>query len=398
MTAAHATVAPVYCKRHPTVEKHRNAQGNRVCRECHKEAKARSAMKKDAPAPAATQVVELAPPVPTPTRAPRTTPVRGSFLAVAREYLDAQDNIAPSTVEKRAWLLDQLRAIHDRPIGELTTPDFVRALKAIEGNGDRRETAHRCGMLAGQVTRYAVNHGYAKVNVLPTGQLRGTLKPIKVESHPAITDPRPGDTAASAPKRLGKLLAALTMYRLADRGPRSCDSVALLLDVAPYIFARPGELRMMEWAEVNFERAEWVIPPEKMKMRRPHVVPLATQVLDELHQRRAATGDGRYVFPTKWKDEPLSETACRTVLRTILTLMMREQANAHTLHGFRSCASTLLHGELGIESALVELQLAHAKADKVAGIYDRSQRIPERRELMQKWADYLDRLRAESSG
>lgn len=153
----------------------------------------------------------------------------------------------------------------------------------------------------------------------------------------------------------------------------------------------------MEWGEVNFERAEWVIAPEKMKMRRPHLVPLSTQVLDELRRQHAETGKGRYVFPTKGKDEPLSETACRTVLRTILTLMLREPSNAHTLHGFRSCASTLLNGELRVDSALVELQLAHAKADKVAGIYDRSQRVPERHELMQRWADYLDSLRAASA-
>lgn len=157
------TDATVYCRRHPTVAKHLNAQGARVCRQCHREAKARSAAKKVAPAPRI-QVV-AAPTVP----ALRSTPLRGSFLAIATEYLATRDDAAPKTAIKRAWLLEQLRALHDRPIAELSTPDFVRALRDIEGNGDRRETAHRCGMLAGQVTRFAVNHGYASVNVLPMG-------------------------------------------------------------------------------------------------------------------------------------------------------------------------------------------------------------------------------------
>jgi integrase len=304
-----------------------------------------------------------------------------SFLAVAREYFLTQDDIAESTLAKREYLLQQLHALHDVPIGELTTPSIVRALNAIEAKDDRRETAHRCGMLVGRVTRFAVNHGYAAVNVLPMGQLRGALKPVKADSHAAIIDP----------PRFGALLKFIDLY--ADfAGSRAQPGVSAALRLAPLVFVRPGELRRMEWAEVNFDKAEWVIPAQKMKMRRPHVVPLAKQSLAILRAAHKVTGKDRYVFRTRRLDEALSENGFREALKTVLGAM-KEPRDAHTMHGFRSSASTLLNGELSIDSALIELQLAHQKADRVAGVYDRSQRLPERRAMMQRWADYLDKLR-----
>jgi len=312
-------------------------------------------------------------------------PALRSFLAVAREYIQSKDNLAERTAIKRAYLLSQLRALHNRPIAELTTPDFVRALKDIEAIGDRRETAHRCGMFAGQVTRFAVNHGYATVNVLPSGQLRDTLKPVKVDSHAAIIEPQ----------RFGALLKYIALYA-EFCGSRSQPGVTAAIQLAPLVFVRPGELRHMEWSEVNLEKAEWVIPAEKMKMRRPHVVPLSTQALAILREQHAVTGTGRYVFRTKRADEPLSENGFREALRTILGAI-GETRDAHTMHGFRSSASTLLNGELRIDSALIELQLAHVKGDRVAGIYDRSARIPERRNMMQAWATYLDELRKKAA-
>lgn len=325
-------------------------------------------------------------------------PAPGSFLAVAREWLTSQDDIAPKTVIKRTFLLAQLRSLHARPIAEITTPDIVRALKDIESVGDRRETAHRAGMLAGQITRYAVNHGYAPVNVLPSGQLRGTLKPVKIESHAAITDPRTGDNHDTAPKRFGGLLDAMLTYEF-TRGSRNHPSVGAALALAPLVFTRPGELRKAEWAEINFERAEWTVPAGRMKMRRPFLVPLCRQALSILRQQHTVSGGGRYVFPAKARtnahkgEQPISENAFREALDFILKLM-REPRNAMTMHGFRSVASTLLKGQLRVESELVELQLAHAKSDKIASIYDRDQRVEERRAMMQQWADYVDQLRA----
>ncbi len=127
-------------------------------------------------------------------------------------------------------------------------------------------------------------------------------------------------------------------------------------------------------------------------MRRPHIVPLAKQSVEILRAAQKVTGKDRYCFRTRRLDEALSENGFREALNTIL-YALDEPRGAHTVHGFRSSASTLLNGELGIDSALIELQLAHAKADKVAGVYDRSQRLPERRAMMTRWADYLDKLK-----
>jgi integrase len=333
-------------------------------------------------APAAA-LSSIAAPSPQPIPPPRTPPraASESFLQVARKYFLTQDDIAESTAEKREYLLQQLTALHAVPIGELTTPSIVRTLNVIAAKDDRRETAHRCGMLVGRVTRFAVNHGYAAVNVLPMGQLRGALKPVKTDSHAAITEPA----------RFGALLKYIDLY--ADfAGSRSQPGVTSALRLAPLVFVRPGELRKMEWSEVSFDKAEWSIPAVKMKMKRPQLVPLAKQSIAILKAAHKVTGKDRYCFRTRRLDEALSENGFREALNTILSAM-GEPRGAHTMHGFRSSASTLLNGELGIDSALIELQLAHAKADKVAGVYDRSQRIPERRAMMGRWAAYLDRLK-----
>jgi integrase len=216
------------------------------------------------------------------------------------------------------------------------------------------------------------------------GQLRGALKPVKTDSHAAIIEP----------ERFGKLLKFIDLY--ADfTSSRAQPGVAPALKLAPLIFLRPAELRKLEWSEVDFDKKEIVLPPAKMKMRRPHVVPLTKQAIAILKAAHKVTGRDRYCFRTRRLDEALSENGFREALNTILGAM-GEPRGVHTMHGMRSSASTLLNGELNIDSALIELQLAHARADKVAGVYDRSQRIPERRAMMQKWADYLDKLKLEA--
>lgn len=251
----------------------------------------------------------------------------------------------------------------------------------IEAVRDRRETAHRCGQLVSQVARFAVNHDFAKVNVLLLGQLRGALRPVKTTSHPAIVDPQ----------RFGTLLRYIDLY--ADFiTSRAQSGVAPAMQLAPLVFMRPDELRQLEWSEVSFEKKEVVLPPEKMKQIRPHLVPLSTQSLAILQAVHKVSGRDKFVFRTKRRDEPLSDNGFREALRTILGAM-GEPKDAMTMHGFRSSASTLINGELSIDSAICELQLAHAKQDKVQGIYDRSKRLPERRAMMQKWSNYLDQLK-----
>jgi integrase len=149
----------------------------------------------------------------------------------------------------------------------------------------------------------------------------------------------------------------------------------------------------MTWAELDLDKGEWLIPKEKTKMRRPHLVLLARQVVALLREQQALTGGGRWVFPGRNNaHRPLSDAALSVALKSLWY-----ESDVMTAHGFRATASTLLNGELGYDSALVELQLGHAPRDRVAGIYDRSQRISERRELMQRWADYLDQLKSEAT-
>jgi integrase len=251
----------------------------------------------------------------------------------------------------------------------------VSALTAIENDGNRRAAAHRCAGLATAITRYAVNHGYAQTNALPAGQLRGTLKPVNQASFAAIT----------APDRFGQLLRFVRDYRLIGK-----RSVAAALRLAPLVFVRPGELRTAEWAHINLDKAEWVIPAQNMKMRRPHLVPLSSQALEILREQHKYSGAGRYVFPGTKADRPLSEGTLSAALAYFC------ESHEHVPHGFRSSASTMLREQLGYESEIVELQLAHVKSDKVAAIYDRSQKLPARRAMMQRWADYCDQLRAEA--
>ena len=158
------------------------------------------------------------------------------------------------------------------------------------------------------------------------------------------------------------------------------------------MFVSPGELRAAEWSEFDFERAEWRIPAERMKMREMQVVPLAPQAVDILRAIQPLTGSGRFVFPSlRTVPRPISEGTMSAALRR-LAFSKEDMAE----HGFRTMASTLLN-ELGWHPDLIELQLAHAERNKVRAAYNRAQRLDERRKMMRAWADYLDDLRSGAS-
>jgi integrase len=218
-----------------------------------------------------------------------------------------------------------------------------------------------------------VQVGYLTSN--PAADLYGALKPIRSTPRPAIIQPR----------TFGLLLRVIDMYE-------GSPSVANALKLAPHVFVRPGELRAAEWSEIDFKAAEWKIGAHRMKMKRPHVVPLSKQALAILKTQHAISGAGRYIFPGPRTLRPLSDMTLTAALHNISPAFSRED---HSVHGFRSSASTLLH-ELGYESDLIERQLAHLVGNKVSAVYDRSQRLGERRKMMQAWADYLDTLRAEA--
>jgi integrase len=293
-----------------------------------------------------------------------------TFRVLAMEWLSKQ-NLARATLDKATWIFEQLLfpELGDRPIRLISAPDLLAVLRKIEARG-AVETAHRAKQRASQVFRYAIATGRAEHD--PAGDLRGALTPKDVEHRAAITEP----------KRVGELLRAIDEYV-------GQPSTHYALKLAPYVFVRPGELRAAEWSEFDFERAEWRIPAERMKMGEMHIVPLASQAVDILRAIQPLTGSGRFVFPSlRTVTRPISEGTVNAALRRLG--FSKEDM---TGHGFRTMASTLLN-EQGWHPDLIELQLAHAERNKVRAAYNRAQRLDERRKMMKAWADYLDALKA----
>ena len=223
------------------------------------------------------------------------------FEALAREWfetrmVDKSEQHQSRTI--RALENDLFPQIGRRPINQITAPELLMALRKIEARG-AIETAHRAKQTAGQVFRYAIATGRAERD--PSADLKGALK-IPTKKHLA---------AITEPKDVGKLLVAI-------EGFQGTASVKAALRLSPILFARPGELRHMEWEEINWEEERWELPPEKMKMKQPHIVPLPKQALDILKEHHRATGRGRYVFPSaRGGSRPLSENGVRTALRTL---------------------------------------------------------------------------------
>jgi len=297
-----------------------------------------------------------------------------AFEAVAREWLALQEKkLAPATFAKAGWTYETLvfPYIGSRPIAKLGAMDVLKVLKRIESRGIH-ETAHRTRQRCAQVFRYAVQTGRAERD--PTVDLKGALAPVVSEHHAAITEPA----------RIGELLRAIDGYA-------GHVVTAYALKLAPLLFVRPGELRHAEWTEFDLDSAEphWRIPAEKMKMAEQHIVPLAKQALVLLRELRSVTGRGHYVFPSlRSGSRPMSENTVNAALRR-----MGYSTDEMTGHGFRSLASTCLN-EQGYHPDLIELQLAHAERNQVRAAYNKAQRLPERRKMMQAWGDFLDGLRA----
>ena len=304
-----------------------------------------------------------------------------TFQAVAHEWLKLQETppahfkrapLAPVTLAKARWMLHEflIPEIGSRPISNVAAPELLAALQKVEKRGTH-ETARRTKQLAGRVFRYAVATGRATRD--PSGDLRGALAPVVTRNHPAITEPA----------RIGALLRAIGDYE----GQPVTGSA---LKLAPLVFVRPGELRGAEWSEFELDSAEWRIPAERMKMREAHIVPLSKQAVEILQGLKKLTGSGRYVFPSlRGHARPMSENTVNAALRRL-----GYSKEEMTGHGFRALASTCLN-EQGWSPDLIELQLAHAERNKVRAAYNRASRLPERRNMMQAWADYLDQLRAQ---
>jgi integrase len=296
-----------------------------------------------------------------------------SFRAVAEELIAKleREGRAHATLTKKRWLLDfAYPTLGDRPVAEITALDLLALLRGIEVRG-RYETARRLRSTCGMVFRYAIATGRAERD--PSMDLRGALTAPQVNHRAAIVDP----------KSIGALLRAIDGF---DGQPTTRAALRL----AAYVFVRPGELRHAEWDEFDFDSAVWSMPAEKMKMRRPHRVPLARQALAILRELQEITGNGRWLFPSvRTFIRPISENTLNAALRRL-----GYGSEQMSTHGFRGMASSRLN-EMGRWNAdAIERQLAHQEANAVRRAYTHGAEFwNERVQIMQAWADYLDGLR-----
>jgi integrase len=298
-----------------------------------------------------------------------------SVEAIAREWLAKQTGVTAGTLRRDRRRIEAflLPYIGRRPIGAVEPRELLDALRRVEARG-LHETAHRTLSVAGRVWRYAISTGRAARDI--SVDLRGALTATVATNLAAIKDPR----------AIGDLMRAIDGYV-------GTPVVRIALALTPLLFVRPGEMRRMEWSELDLAAPEpiWRIPAEKMKMRDAHLVPLATQAVALLREIELHTNGGKYVFPSaRGGGRPMSENAINLALRAL-----GFDGDTQTAHGFRSVASTLLN-ELGWNGDLIELALAH-RPSTVRSVYNKAERLAERRVMMQAWADHLDVLRAGNS-
>ena len=303
----------------------------------------------------------------------QTAATGNTFKAVAEEIVakQEQEGRALSTVEKLRWLLDFAYPwIGERPIFEITAPELLAVLRKVEVRG-RYETARRLRSTCG--TALSLRHCHGRATRDPSADLRGALTVPKVTHRAAIVDP----------VGIGGLLRAIDDY---DGHP----ATKAALRVAPLLFVRPGELRYAEWSELDTAGAQWSIPAARMKMHRPHRVPLARQALAIISDLRVITGEGRLLFPSvRTATRPISENTMNAALRRL-----GYGKDEMTPHGFRSMASTRLNEMGQWNPDAIEAQLAHQDPDDVRRAYTHAaQYWAERVAMMQAWADYLDGLR-----
>jgi integrase len=297
-----------------------------------------------------------------------------SFEVIAREWhAKVSTSQAETTQKKRLRFLetDVFPYIGNRPIAELVAPDLLAVIHRIENRG-AMDIARRVHNICGRVFRYAVGKGLTARDPSRDIELKDILPPENVTHHASVTDPK----------------AAAELLRAID-GFSGSLTTRCALRLAPLVFVRPGELRHAEWTEFDFDKAEWRLPAGKMKMKEQHIVPLSHQAISILREIYPLTGSGRYVFPSiRTNKVPMSENTINAALRR-----MGYTKEEMTGHGFRSMASTLLH-ELGLPHAMIERQLAHGERNKVSAAYNYAEYLPERKKMMQQWADYLDKLKA----
>ena len=300
---------------------------------------------------------------------------QNTFGAVAAELLDnmAANRLAESTLNKNRWMLQVLAApLSKRPIAEIAAIEILDVLKRIEKSG-RRETARKLRSMIGGVFRYAIVTLRAPSD--PTSALRGSLLKPLIQHRPAITDEQ----------KLGKLMCTIDEYD-------GWTTLRAALQLLALTMTRPGDVRYMRRAEIDFQKAVWCIPAERMKMRRPHEVPLSRQALALLKDIWPLSDYGELVLPSiRSNKRPLSENSMNAALRR-----MGYAKDEMCAHGFRSAASTILN-ERGFRPDVIEAALAHQDENTIRRAYNRAAYWPERVKLLQDWADILDELKSLSA-
>ena len=262
---------------------------------------------------------------------------------------------------------DLLPSLRHRPIEEITAPELLVVLRKVEAR--TIDIAHRANQILKAVFNYSIDTGRLTHN--PALNLSRALKRIETKHFAAIT----------SPKELRPLLLAIEEYK-----GRGIVKIALKLSVL--LFQRPGEIRTMRWSEINWEKLRWERAFISQKSRRDHISPLPAQAVLTLREMKEFTGTSEYVFPNgrDW-NRPMSDNGVRTALRA-----MGFSKEVMTPHGFRAMARTILEEELGYSDKLAELQISHKVHTPMGRAYDRTAFLPERAEMMQGWADYLDQL------
>jgi integrase len=297
-----------------------------------------------------------------------------TFQSISDEFVAkiTREGQAPATLHKTRWLLSlALPTLARRPINEIKAPELLVVLKQLERR-EHYESAKRLRSLMGRIFRYAIATGRADRD--PAADLRGALTAPKPTHHASLTAPEP----------IGALLRATDVYT-------GSFVTKIALTLAPLLFVRPGELRRAEWAEFDLGKALWTIPPPKMKLPRPHLVPLSRQALAHIEQLQPITAHSRYLFPSiRTPLRPMSENTLNAALRR-----MGYTTDEMTTHGFRSMASTRLNEMRRWHPDVIERQLAHGERDQVRAAYNYALYLPERTEMMQIWADFLDILKIE---
>lgn len=303
-------------------------------------------------------------------KAAKSQATKNAFELVAREWWEQvhRKSVVPAHAGRnlRRMELHLFPPLGSVPIGQITAPQLLKALRKVEQTG-HLETAHRVRTLAGQVFRYAIATGRAERDLAQ--DLRDALPHASPRHRPALVDPQ----------KLAPLLQAIEGYA-------GQPTTMAALRLAPILFMRPGELRKARWEHIDLEDAAWDFRPSKGGY--PLVIPLPRQVVGILRELEKLTGPTGYVFPSvRSKDRPMSDNTLGAALNQL------GYQRIQSAHGFRATARTVLVEQLGYPIEVVEMQLGHAVRDALGRAYNRTTYLDQRRQMLQAWADYLDGLR-----